>query len=148
VRILPQQTVGEVIEITGGEAIVSFGSIMMRAKLEKLVNVGEEEFYQQVMIKKRGGENIFNELNTRMANFSVTLDVRGMRAEEAATAVIQYMDEALLLNIKEVKIIHGKGDGILRKVVRDNLRSIDEVIHIEDEHIERGGSGATVVRLK
>jgi DNA mismatch repair protein MutS2 len=100
------------------------------------------------MIKKRGGENIFNELNTRMANFSVTLDVRGMRAEEAATAVIQYMDEALLLNIKEVKIIHGKGDGILRKVVRDNLRSIDEVIHIEDEHIERGGSGATVVRLK
>jgi dsDNA-specific endonuclease/ATPase MutS2 len=69
VRILPQQTVGEVIEITGGEAIVSFGSIMMRAKLEKLVNVGEEEFYQQVMIKKRGGENIFNELNTRMANF-------------------------------------------------------------------------------
>jgi DNA mismatch repair protein MutS2 len=145
---LPQQTVGEVIEITGGEAIVSFGSIMMRAKLEKLVNVGEEEFYQQVMIKKRGGENIFNELNTRMANFSVTLDVRGMRAEEAATAVIQYMDEALLLNIKEVKIIHGKGDGILRKVVRDNLRSIDEVIHIEDEHIERGGSGATVVRLK
>jgi DNA mismatch repair protein MutS2 len=127
---------------------VSFGSIMMRAKLEKLVNVGEEEFYQQVMIKKRGGENIFNELNTRMANFSVTLDVRGMRAEEAATAVIQYMDEALLLNIKEVKIIHGKGDGILRKVVRDNLRSIDEVIHIEDEHIERGGSGATVVRLK
>ena len=147
-RILPQQTVGEVIEITGGEAIVSFGSIMMRAKLEKLVNVGEEEFYQQVMIKKRGGENIFNELNTRMANFSVTLDVRGMRAEEAATAVIQYMDEALLLNIKEVKIIHGKGDGILRKVVRDNLRSIDEVIHIEDEHIERGGSGATVVRLK
>ncbi len=118
---------------------MSFGSIMMRAKLEKLVNVGEEEFYQQVMIKKReAGENIFNELNTRMANFSVTLDVRGMRAEEAATAVIQYMDEALLLNIKEVKIIHGKGDGILRKVVRDNLRSIDEVIHIEDEHIERG----------
>ncbi len=145
---MPQQTVGEVIEITGGEAIVSFGSIMMRAKLEKLVNVGEEEFYQQVMIKREAGENIFNELNTRMANFSVTLDVRGMRAEEAATAVIQYMDEALLLNIKEVKIIHGKGDGILRKVVRDNLRSIDEVIHIEDEHIERGGSGATVVRLK
>lgn len=148
VRIPPQQTVGEVMEISGNEAIVSFGSIMMRAPLSKLVNVGEEEYYQKVMIRRSNQNHIMNDINSRMANFSLTLDVRGMRGEEAASDLNRYIDEALLLNVKEVKIIHGKGDGILRRIVRENLRSIAQVVIFEDEHVERGGSGATIVRLK
>lgn len=148
VRIPPQTTVGEVIEIAGNEAVVSFGSIMMRALVSKLVNVGEEEYYQKVMIRRSSQNHIMNDINTRMANFILTLDLRGMRGEEAAADLSKYIDEALLLSVKEVKIIHGKGDGILRKIVRETLRAISEVFHFEDEHVERGGSGATVVRLK
>jgi len=148
VRIPPQTTVGEVIEIAGNEAVVSFGSIMMRAPVSKLVNVGEEEYYQKVMIRRSSQNHIMSEINTRMADFSLTLDLRGMRGEEAAADLGKYIDEAMLLSVKEVKIIHGKGDGILRKIVRETLRAISEVIHFEDEHVERGGSGATVVRLK
>ncbi|HRW96006.1 MAG TPA: Smr/MutS family protein [Bacteroidales bacterium] len=148
VRIPPQQTVGEVIEIGTDEAVISFGSIIMRAPLQKIVNVGEEEFYQKVMIRRTSKNDIISDINTRMANFSLTLDLRGKRGEEAAAELNKYIDEAMLLNIKEVKIIHGKGDGILRKIVRENLKSISEVVHYEDEHIERGGSGATIVRLK
>lgn len=148
VRIPPQETVGEVMEISGNEAVVSFGSIMMRAPLSKLVNVGEEEYYQKVMIRRSSQNHIMSEINTRMANFSLTLDVRGMRGEEAASELSKYIDEALLLSTREVKIIHGKGDGILRKIVRDGLRAISEVVYFEEEHVERGGSGATIVRLK
>lgn len=148
VRIPPQQTVGEVMDISGNEAVVSFGSMMMRVPLEKLVNVGEEEFYQKVMIKRSSQKSVISDINTRMANFSPTLDVRGMRAEEVIPELSKYIDDAMLLNIRELKIIHGKGNGILRKVIRDNLRAVADVIQIEDEHVERGGSGATMVRLK
>lgn len=148
VRIPPQNTVGEVIEIAGNEAVVSFGSVMMRAPLDKVVNVGEEEYYQKVVIRRSNQQHIMNEINTRMANFNLKLDLRGMRADESVTEVSKYIDEALLLSTKEVKIVHGKGDGILRKIVRETLSSISQVVHFEDEHVERGGSGATIVRLK
>jgi DNA mismatch repair protein MutS2 len=148
VRISPQQTVGEVIELAGNEAVVSFGSMMMRAPLEKIVNVGEEEYYQKVLIRRSRQQHIMNDINERMANFSLSHDIRGMRGDETAADIIKYIDEALLLSTKEVKIIHGKGDGILRKIVRETLSAIPEVVRFEDEHIERGGSGATIVRLK
>jgi DNA mismatch repair protein MutS2 len=148
VRIPPQNTVGEVIEIAGNEAVVSFGSMMMRAPLSKLVNVGDEEYYQKVVIRRSNQQHIMNEINTRMANFNLKLDLRGKRADESAAELAKYIDEALLLSTKEVKIVHGKGDGILRKIVRETLSAIPQVVHFEDEHIERGGSGATIVRLK
>jgi DNA mismatch repair protein MutS2 len=148
VRIPPQQTVGEVIEMTGNEAVVSFGSLMMRVPLEKIVNVGDEEYYQKVLIRRHSQQHIMSDINTRMANFSLSHDIRGMRGNETAADIIKYIDEALLLSAKEVKIIHGKGDGILRKIVRETLSSIPEVVRFEDEHVERGGSGATIVRLK
>jgi len=148
VRIPPQQTVGEVIDISGNEAVVSFGSVMMRVPVTRLVNVGDEEYYQKVMLRRSRQNHIMNDINTRMANFNLTLDVRGMRGEETASAISKYIDEALLLSTKEVKIIHGKGNGILRKIVRETLSTIPQVAHYGDEHVERGGSGVTIVRLK
>jgi DNA mismatch repair protein MutS2 len=112
------------------------------------VNVGDEEYYQKVMLRRSRQNHIMNDINTRMANFNLTLDVRGMRGEETASAISKYIDEALLLSTKEVKIIHGKGNGILRKIVRETLSTIPQVAHYGDEHVERGGSGVTIVRLK
>jgi len=148
VRIMPQQTVGEVIEISGDDAVVSFGSVIMKSPLSKVVNVGDEEFHQKVLIRKSNYGNIINEINAKMQNFKLTLDLRGQRAEEAIPNLQKYIDEAILLSIKEVRILHGKGNGILRDIIRDQLRSITEVKKFADEHIEQGGHGITVVSLK
>jgi DNA mismatch repair protein MutS2 len=148
VRIPPQNTVGEVVEISGQEALISFGSVIMKAPLKKLVNVGEEEYHQKVLIRRRSYNNIINELNEKMANFKLSMDLRGKRAEEAITLLRKYIDEAILLSIKEVKILHGKGNGILRDVIRDQLRNIPEVKNYKDEKPDFGGSGITIVILK
>jgi DNA mismatch repair protein MutS2 len=148
VRIPPQTTVGEVVEISGKDAMVSFGSVIMKIPLSKLVNVGEEQYHEKMVIRKRSYRHIVNDLNDKMANFKLSLDLRGKRAEEASTDVQRYIDEALLLSVKEVKILHGKGNGILREVIRDQLRVIPEVKRFGDEKLEMGGSGITVVVLK
>jgi DNA mismatch repair protein MutS2 len=83
-----------------------------------------------------------------MQNFKLTLDLRGQRAEEAIPNLQKYIDEAILLSIKEVRILHGKGNGILRDIIRSQLRAIPEVKKFNDEHIEQGGHGITVVSLK
>lgn len=148
VRIPPQVTVGEVVEISGNDAMVSFGSVIMKAPLKKLVNVGEEEYHEKMLIRKKSYRHIVNDLNAKMANFKLSLDLRGMRADEAVSEVQRYIDEAMLLSVKEVKILHGKGNGILRDVIRDQLRLIPEVKRFTDEKLEMGGSGITVVSLK
>ncbi len=148
VRIPPQTTVGEVVELTGTEALVSFGSIIIKVPVKKLINVGEEEYHEKVLFRKKSYGPIINELNDKMTNFKLTLDLRGQRAEEAIAEVQHYIDEALLLSIREVKILHGKGNGILRDIIRDQLRLHHEVKRFGDEKIEMGGSGITVVSLK
>ena len=148
VRIPPQVTVGEVMEVLGKEAVVAFGSLKMRLPVEKLVNVGEEQLHEKVLIRKSNYGNIINDLNAKMASFSLTLDLRGQRADEAISNLQKYIDEALLLSAKEVKILHGKGNGILREIIRDQLRATPEVKKYSDEHVERGGSGITLVMLR
>ncbi len=148
VRIPPQVTVGEVVELSGKEAMVSFGSVIMKVPLAKLVNVGEEEYHEKVLFRKRSYGHIVNDLNDKMTNFKLSLDLRGNRAEEASSELQRYIDEAILLSIKEVKILHGKGNGILREVIRDQLRLNPEVKRFGDEKVEMGGTGITVVLLK
>jgi DNA mismatch repair protein MutS2 len=148
VRIPPQVTVGEVIEIGGTEAVVSFGSVMMRVPVTQLVNVGEEEYHQKVLMRRKSYGNIVDDLNNKMTNFKLTLDLRGKRAEEAIGELQKYLDDAMLLSIKQVSILHGKGNGILRDIIREQLRGHPEVKHFHDEKIEMGGSGITAVILK
>ncbi len=148
VRIPPQMTVGEVVEISGKEALVSFGSVIIKVPVKKLINVGDEQYHEKVLIRKISYGHIVNDLNAKMANFKLSLDLRGKRAEEASTDMQKYIDEALLLSIREVKILHGKGNGILREVIRDQLRLIPEVKRFADEKIEFGGTGITVVILR
>ena len=76
------------------------------------------------------------------------IDIRGMRAEEVMTKMDNVMDQALLVGQNELRIVHGKGNGVLRKVVREHLRSYNEVQTMEDEHADRGGDGVTIVRLR
>jgi DNA mismatch repair protein MutS2 len=88
------------------------------------------------------------DLNERQLNFSFNLDIRGKRGEEALGLLDQFMDNALMLGYDELRVIHGKGDGILRTLVRNHLRSYRQVATLQDEHADRGGAGVTIVKLR
>lgn len=84
----------------------------------------------------------------KLQQFELTLDLRGKRAEESHSLLQRYIDDAILLSIPEVRILHGKGNGILRQVTRDYLAGIKEVKKYADEALERGGAGVTVVNFR
>ncbi|RZK33887.1 MAG: endonuclease MutS2, partial [Hymenobacter sp.] len=88
------------------------------------------------------------DINEKMQNFSFNLDIRGKRGEEAIGEVDRFFDDALMLGYPELRIVHGKGDGILRTLVRNHLRGYKQVGKMEDEHADRGGAGVTIVKMK
>ncbi len=79
--------------------------------------------------------------------FRQGLDIRGMRGDEALRVVQNYIDDAILMGVHKVRILHGKGNGILRQLVRQYLSSESNVSHFADEHVQFGGAGITVVDL-
>ncbi|MBE9492164.1 MAG: Smr/MutS family protein, partial [Bacteroidetes bacterium] len=149
VTLLKHNFTGEIIEIKDTTATVLSGYVNIKIPLEQLRKavVTDKETRKQKHRKSTYG-NIISELNKKMADFKPSIDVRGKRAEEALSVIRQYIDDTILLNIKEVSILHGKGDGILRSVIRDYLSTIGDIAQFKDEHIEHGGSGITIVLFK
>ena len=139
-----QTSVSEVAEIIGKDAIISSDSIRLRVPLKML----KKTVKKAVSYRKQSYGNIINELNQKMANFNLSIDVRGKRSEEALSLVRKYIDDAILLNVRDVSILHGKGDGILRQLIREYLSSVTEIKQYKDQHIEFGGHGITLVSLK
>ncbi len=145
VRIIGQEVAGEVISLKGNSAEVQFGDLKSTVKLNRLEKVSKG-VSKQINKSRSTGKSL--DLNQKLATFSSTLDVRGKRAEEVFSVVDRFIDDALLFGRDEVRILHGKGDGVLRKLIRDHLRASNLVAQMEDEHIEMGGAGITVVRMK
>jgi len=148
VRVKEQSAIGEVISIRGKDAEIRIGELKSTIKLKRLEKISRNEFKKQFGDTKASQSMGGYDMNRKMMDFSTNLDLRGKRAEEAIGLVESYMDNASMLGIQEVRIIHGKGDGILREVVRDHLKSFAIVQSAKDEHVERGGAGVTVVNLK
>jgi DNA mismatch repair protein MutS2 len=86
-------------------------------------------------------------IDTRKLNFKQDIDVRGMRGDEAINAITYYIDDAILVGVSRVRILHGTGSGILRQLIRQYLATIPNVTHFRDEHVQFGGAGITVVDL-
>jgi DNA mismatch repair protein MutS2 len=145
VKIIGQERTGRIYSIKGKKAVVDFNGIRFSLELMRL-EPGLPPKQDNLIGRSHGG--FAGELSEKTAHFRLTLDVRGKLAEEAIQAVQKYLDDAYLLRIKEVSILHGKGEGILRKVIRELLAATEEVESFDDEHIERGGSGITKVVLK
>ena len=144
VRIIGQEGSGTILSIQGQNATVQFGlmkSVTKLNKLEKITAAVEKEISAKL---RSAGINVIE----KRANFSPTLDIRGKRVDEVIGILDQYLDTAILLGQGELRILHGKGEGVLRKVVRDHLKRYKEVASVNDDHIERGGDGITVVVLK
>ena len=145
VKIQQQNTVGEILEIKKNKAKVLSGNITLTIPLDQLQHTVQEK---QASFRKSPYKGIIDEINKKATEFTTTLDVRGKRAEEALSLLQRYIDDAMLVSAKEVRVVHGKGDGILRSVIRNYLKSMDEIEHFGDEHVERGGDGITVILFR
>ncbi len=141
-------TVGQVTAINEDEIVVSFNSINFKTTLDKVSKTNNIPKMSKLSSSQIGGRNMYAEINDKSANFKLELDLRGMRVEEATDALERYIDDAVLLHVHEVKILHGKGNGILRSITRALLSKNKDVDDFHDEQLEWGGYGKTVVKIK
>ena len=144
VRIIGQETMGEVLQLKGKDVLVAFGDIKTTLKVNRVERVSKGVFTKTLKAKN---SSISKQISEKTLNFSSTLDVRGFRGEEAVKAVEHLVDNAIILGFSEVKIIHGRGDGILRTMIRERLKGIRQILSMSNEHADRGGDGATIVLL-
>lgn len=147
VRIVGQNTVGEVLDINGKSILVAFGQMsttLPDKRLEKVSNNEAKKIqkFEPVVMDARAYS-----VNEKKLNFSHQIDIRGVRADEALQRIVQFIDEANVVGVSEIRILHGKGTGVLRQIIREYLATDPCVQNFADEHIQLGGSGITVVRL-
>jgi DNA mismatch repair protein MutS2 len=133
---------GEVIDIGDKNYVVSLGNMMTTVEKNK-VRLAEKQ-KQQGTAKISGGSAYLSS----MTDFQHDIDLRGKRVDEALSLLIDFIDNAVVAGARQVKILHGKGSGILRQAIRDYLSKQQEVERFEDEDIRHGGDGITVVTLR
>jgi DNA mismatch repair protein MutS2 len=156
VRIKGLTSVGEIESISGSQAVVIFGGMRTKMRADRLERAEKptttlsktEERNSNIagsygMVSKDTRDVIDN----RKLNFRQDLDVRGMRGDEAINAVTYFIDDAILVGMSRVRILHGTGTGVLRQLIRQYLATIPNVTHYRDEHVQFGGAGITVVDL-
>lgn len=145
VKIKGQTSTGEVLEISGKNAVVAFGSIKTTVKTERLersnATVAAKENVKSTFISSQTQDQMYE----KKLSFKQDLDVRGMRGDEAIQAVTYFVDDAILVGMDRVRILHGTGTGALRAMIRQYLQTVPGIRHFADEHVQLGGSGITVI---
>jgi DNA mismatch repair protein MutS2 len=147
VKIKNTDIIGELIDVEGKDAMVDVNDVKLKTTLAKLVKTNQRPNYKSTFRSRRNRQNIMSEINEKAANFSLTVDLRGKRAEEALSILQKYVDEAILLSMHDISILHGKGDGILRPLIRDYLKTIEEIKDFGDAPLDMGGAGITKVHF-
>ncbi len=148
VRLAGKDAVGEVMEIMGDNLLVAFGESMISSLARSSLEIIEsaEKDVHLASHAARSHEHA-QHISQRKLSFKPEIDIRGKRGQEALEIVKHFIDDATVVGVNNLRILHGKGNGILKQLVREYLNSIDIVQSCSDEHVERGGSGITVVRL-
>ncbi|NOQ26145.1 MAG: endonuclease MutS2 [Bacteroidales bacterium] len=146
VSLYGQNSVGEVLDVNGKSIMVAFGNMITTLDIKKLEKISEEQYKKQT--GNVGSGKTSWDFGERRLNFKPEIDVRGKRAEEALQIVNDFIDEAIVINMSNVKILHGKGDGILRQLIRQYLATVNVVRSYHDESIQFGGSGITIVEFE
>lgn len=142
------EVVGELLAITDTDVTIQFGDVRLRTTTDKLRKISRSQARKAQQNPSYLRKSIMNDINEKAQKFNLTLDVRGQRGDEAVDNVAKYIDEATLLSIKEVSILHGKGNGILRKLIREYLSKQSCIQNFSDASLETGGAGITRVTLK
>ncbi|MDR0865216.1 MAG: Smr/MutS family protein [Candidatus Symbiothrix sp.] len=148
VRIKGQHTAGQVLEIKGKNVTVAFGALKTSTKLDQLEKVSNNQLKKETPKMQVISANSSDTMSEKKLNFKPEIDVRGMRGEEALQAVTYYIDDAVQCNVGRVRILHGTGTGALRQIIREYLRVAPGVKHFQDEHVQFGGAGITVVEFE
>ena len=154
VRIKGLTTIGRIENIAGKMAIVIFGDMRTKMRLERLEKAPMQapkpsDPYEkhQELNEIHVSHSTRSAIDDRRSNFRHDIDVRGMRGDEALNAVMYFIDDAILVGVQQVRILHGKGNGILRQLIRQYLATVPNVVHYRDEHVQFGGAGITVVEF-
>lgn len=147
VKLEGQEIPGVVKMIKGKKAQVAFGEMLIMVDVARLKAVSSAE-YRQATRPTAARTVVSVDIRERKLNFRDSIDVRGMRATEALEAVEDLVDDALMVGVSTVTILHGKGTGALKEEIRRYLRSVKNVASVADDHADRGGSGITIVTFK
>lgn len=147
VKIKSNGMVGEVAMVSDKAVTVIVGNIKSKMPLDKVERISSNEYKSAIKAEPRPVSQTVQDsaLSERKLNFKMELDVRGQRVNEALENVMHYIDDAIMLNVSSVRIIHGKGTGALRDEIQRFLKSTPGVESAKDESIQLGGSGVTVV---
>lgn len=157
VRIKGTNSIGEIESIQGKQATVIFGGLRSKVKLEQLERsdkapVRSEQTTTTVdkhaHLAIQTSKVTRSTIEDRKSNFHQDIDVRGMRGDEAIDTVMHFIDDAILVGLSRVRILHGTGTGILRQLIRQYLNTVPNVVKARDEHVQFGGAGITVVDLE
>ena len=143
VTIDGSNSVGEVLEVEGKQATVTFGIMKSKVDVSRLTKTLRKASRNI----ERKPVAVSEESRSRQLNFSPDIDVRGMKVDEALQAVTYFLDDATQFSISRVRILHGTGNGILRQYIREFLNTYPGVKSYRDEHVQFGGAGITGVDL-
>ena len=153
VRIKGTNSVGEIESIQGKQVTVVFGGLRSKVKMEQLERAAKPQASSNPADKHahlaiQTSHMTRSTMEDRRQNFHQDLDVRGMRGDEAIDTVMHFIDDAILIGMSRVRILHGTGTGILRQLIRQYLNTVPNVKKAKDEHVQFGGAGITVVDLE
>lgn len=146
VRMTDTMAAGEVIEIKDKMATIESGSYRFRVSVDKIEKISRSELQKSMrtQVKPKETDPL---LSQRKLSFRPEIDIRGVRGEEAIRQVRDLIDDAIMVQHSNLRILHGKGNGILRELVRQYLATVDVVRSFRDEHVDMGGSGITIVEM-
>ena len=140
--------VGEVSKVSTKAVTVIVGNITTKLPLDRVERITANEFKAASKpIENRPRAVYDTAMQERKARFKMELDVRGERVNDALEQVMRYIDDAIMLNVSSVRILHGKGTGALHEEIQKYLRTVPGVKTVTDEQVQFGGSGVTVVKL-
>jgi DNA mismatch repair protein MutS2 len=147
VRVIGQDTIGELIDFSEKNAVVALGNLMMTMPIGNIEKISGNEA-RKAKRAGRSGLSLTLDYSERRMNFKSEIDLRGMRAEEAIPKVQTFIDEATMFEVPTLRLLHGKGYGILKEMIRNFLKQEPTVASFRDEHVQFGGAGITIVELK
>jgi DNA mismatch repair protein MutS2 len=147
VRLKGQNTVGEVLELQGKQVTVAFGMLKSTVLIDRLDKISKNQLKKESHKTTFVSKQTASDISERRLNFRSEIDVRGMRGDEALQAVVYFIDDAIMVGMGQVRILHGTGTGALRQIIRQYLQTVHGVKSIRDEHVQMGGTGITVVEL-
>jgi DNA mismatch repair protein MutS2 len=143
VQLNNTETTGQVLEINRDNLVIALGDLRSVVKKNRVYKISNKQAKKVVQANSYSGS-----ISEAITSFNAELDLRGMRGDNALQEVEKYLDKSVMLGFPFIKIIHGKGDGILRKLIREYLKKYSQVTRVEDEHADRGGDGITYVYFK